>query len=53
MQLDKTEKDLDHNQDKTDVIAKSEKPDTEFMEDERLCRKCHGPMSFCNGECGK
>jgi hypothetical protein len=47
----KTDEGLSHNQEQTDVIAKSEKPDRDFMDAERLCSRCHGPVSFCNGEC--
>jgi tetrahydromethanopterin S-methyltransferase subunit E len=53
MQFKETEKDLDHKQEKTDVIAKAEKPDRNFMDSESLCHKCHGPLSDCQGDCSE
>jgi hypothetical protein len=43
-------KDLDHDQDKTDVLVKSVKPDGEFMDEECLCVRCHGPKRVCERE---
>lgn len=42
------EKDLDHDQDKTDQIAKSVDPDRDFMKAENLCVRCHGPLVMCD-----
>lgn len=41
-------KKLDHDQDKTDQIAKSENPDPGFMKSASLCQKCHGPLQICD-----
>jgi hypothetical protein len=40
-------KDLDHDQDKTDNLQKSENPDKGYMDQKNLCQKCHGPKGSC------
>ena len=40
-------KDLDHNQENTDVLVKAVKPADDFMKSEGLCPKCHGPLCDC------
>jgi len=46
------EKNLDHDQEKTDEIVKSVNPDSSFMKDQNLCQKCHGPRRNCErAEC--
>lgn len=39
--------DLDHDQDKTDNLQKSENPDKDYMDQKDLCTKCHGPKGSC------
>lgn len=43
-----TEKDLDHDQDKSDEMIKSANPNRDYMKQRGLCSKCHGPMRHCD-----
>lgn len=40
--------DLDHDQEKSDNLQKSEKPDKEYMDEKDLCPRCHGPKKACD-----
>jgi hypothetical protein len=41
-------KDLDHHQEETDSLQKSENPDRTYMDEKGLCPKCHGPKGKCD-----
>jgi len=41
-------KDLDHDQEQTDNLVKSVKPDVGFMKAEGLCVRCHGKLTKCD-----
>jgi len=43
-----TDKDLDHDQEKTDSLVKSVNPDNDYMKSQGLCPKCHGPAKRCD-----
>lgn len=44
------EKDLEHKQDQTDNIQKSERPAKDYMDEKGLCPKCHGDLGKCGCE---
>ena len=44
--------DLDHRQDTSDELIKSEKPSKDYMDKADLCSKCHGVKKGCTkAEC--
>lgn len=40
-------KDLDHDQDTTESLAKSAHPDGAFMKSKELCVRCNGALRVC------